>query len=80
MNLLIDNKLELTNQIDAINLKLSKGTGLLAEIRHFVPTSVLRSLYFSFINPHTDYNLLNWGMAPATNLDTIAKKLKKLYV
>ena len=58
-------------------MKLSKGTGLLAKIRHFVPTSVLRSLFFSFINPHTDYNLLNWGMAPTTNLDTINNKIKK---
>ena len=77
LGVLIDNKLKWTNQIDAINLKLSKGTGLLAKIRHYVPNSVLRSLFFSFINPHTDYNLLNWSMAATTNLDTIAKKIKK---
>ena len=38
---------------------------------------VLRSLYFSFINPHVDYNILNWGMASPTNLDPIDKKIKK---
>ena len=57
LGVLIDNKLNWTNQIDAINLKLSKGTGLLAKIRHYAPKTVLRSLFFSFINPHTDYNL-----------------------
>ena len=77
LGVLIDNKLKWTNHIDAINLKLSKGNGLLAKIRHYVPNSVLRSLFFSFINPHTDYNLLNWSMAPTTKLDTIAKKIKK---
>ena len=77
LGVLIDNKLKWTNQIDAINLKLSKGIGLLAKIRHYVPSSVLRSLYFSFINPHTDYNLLNWSMAAPTKLDTVANKLKK---
>ena len=46
LGILIDNKLNWSNQINAINLKLSKGTGLLAKIRHYVPTSVLRSLYF----------------------------------
>ena len=61
----------------ALKLKLSKGVGLLAKIRHFVPRSVLRSLYFSFINPHVDYNILNWGMASLTNLDPIDKKIKK---
>ena len=77
LGVLIDNKLTWKNQIDAINLKLSKGIGLLAKIRHFVPKSVLRSLFFTFINPHTDYNLLNWGMAPDTYLETVAKKIKK---
>ena len=80
LGVLIDNKLTWKNQIDAVNLKLSKGIGLLAKIRHFVPKSVLRSLFFTFINPHTDYNLLNWGMAPDTYLETVAKKLKRQYV
>ena len=65
------------DQIDAIKLKLSKGIGLLAKIRHFVPRSVLRSLYFSFINPYIDYNLLNWGMATPTSLNTIGIKINK---
>ena len=60
---LIDNKLNWSYQINAVNLKLSKGIGLLAKIRHYVPSSILRSLYYSFINPYIDYNLLNWGMA-----------------
>ena len=77
LGVLIDNKLKWTNQIDAINLKLSKGIGLLAKIRHYVPSSVLRSLYFSFINPYAEYNLLNWSMATPTKLDTVAKKTQK---
>ena len=77
LGVLIDNKLKWTNQIDAINLKVSKGNGLLAKIRHYVPSSVLRSLYFSFINPHIDYNLLNWSMAASTNLESIENKVKK---
>ena len=77
LGVLIDNKLKWTNQIDAINLKLSKGNGLLAKIRHYVPNSTLRSLYFSFINPHIDYNLLNWSMAASTTLESIGNKVKK---
>ena len=74
---LIDNKLNWSYQINAVNLKLSKGIGLLAKIRHYVPSSILRSLYYSFLNPYIDYNLLNWGMAAPTNLDTIHRKIKK---
>ena len=60
-------------QINNVNLKLSKGIGLLAKIRHYVPKNTLRSLYFTFINPHIDYNILNWGMASPNILDTISK-------
>ena len=77
LGVLIDNKLLWTEQINAINLKLSKGIGLLAKIRHFVPKTVLRSLYFSFIHPHIEYNLLNWGMAAQTNLNSININMKK---
>ena len=77
LGVLLDNKISWKNQINAIKLKLSKGIGLLAKIRHFVPRSVVRSLYYSFINPYVDYNLLNWGMACPTTLDPINKKIKK---
>ena len=57
------------------NLKLSKGIGLLSKIRHYVPKTVLRSLYYAFINSHVDYNLLNWGTN--TNLNSININMKK---
>ena len=76
LGVLIDNKLNWHEQIKAINLKLSKGIGLLAKIRHFVPKNTLRSLYFSFINPHIDYNLLNWGMASDTSLNSVNINIK----
>ena len=46
-------------------------------MRHYVPKSVLRSLYFTFINSHIDYNLLNWGTAPLANLEIISRKTRK---
>ena len=77
LGILIDNKLNWGAQIQAVNLKLSKGIGLLAKIRHYVPKNTLRSLYFTFINPHIDYNILNWGMASLNNLNSISNKIKK---
>ena len=74
---LIDNKLSWSFHINSVNLKLSKGSGLCAKARHYVPSDTLRSLYFSFINPYIDYNLLNWGMASQTNLNPIHLKMKR---
>ena len=77
LGILIDNKLKWKEHLNAISLKLSKGIGLLAKIRHYVPRNALRSLYFTFINPHIDYNLLNWSTATATSLSSINVKIKK---
>ena len=68
LGVLIDNKLNWSKQISAINLKISKGLGLLAKSRHYVPSVTLRSLYFTLVNSHVDYNHLNWGMAAPSNL------------
>ena len=74
---LLDNKLNWSYQIDSVNMKLCKGNGLLAKIRHYVPSNILRSLYFSFMNPYIDYNLLNWDMALPTKTNVINLKIKK---
>ena len=77
LGILIDNKLNWVPQINAVNLKVSKGLGLLSKIRHYVPSDTTRSLYFSFVNAHTDYNLLNWGMAAPSSLNSIHSKINK---
>ena len=73
----IDNKLQWDVHINNIKLRLSKGVSILAKIRHYVPNSVLRTLYFTFINSHTNYNLLNWGTAPVANFEKISSKTRK---
>ena len=77
LGILIDNKLNWVPQINAVNLKVSKGLGLLSKIRHYVSPETTRSLYFSFVNAHTDYNLLNWGMAAPSSLNSIHTKINK---
>ena len=77
LGILIDNKLSWSYQINAVKLKISRGLGLQAKIRHYVPKNTSRSLYFSFINCHMDYNLLNWGMAAPSKLEPIHSKVNK---
>ena len=49
----------------------------MAKIRHYVPSNTVRSLYYSFINPYIDYNLLNWGIAAPSTLNSINQEIKK---
>ena len=59
LGVLIDNKLSWKERITLVNCKLRKGIGILSKIRDLVPKNVLKSLYYSFIQPFVDYNLLN---------------------
>ena len=36
-----------------VNLKISRGIGLLAKLGHFVPKNTLRTLYYAIIQPTT---------------------------
>ena len=62
--------------IKQINLKLSKGIGVLYKLRHLVPKQSLKSLYSSFINSHVLYGILNWGCASKTILEPLKRNLR----
>ena len=44
---------------------------MLGILKYIVTKSTLRTLYYSFIFPYLDYNLLNWSSAYPTNLDCL---------
>ena len=74
---LIDKNLSWKPQIEEVKLRLSKGCAILSKIKHFVPKTILRSLYFAFIESNATYCLLNWGTAAKSNLNGIETTLKK---
>ena len=63
LGILIDNKLSWNCHIKHANLKISKGIGILTKLRSYLFKGVLRTLFYAFIQPHTDYGLLVWGSA-----------------
>ena len=77
LGVIIHNKLTWKDHIKYINCKLRKGTGILYKIRDFVPKNIMKMLYFSFIQPYVDYNILNWSATNKTNLECIRISLKK---
>ena len=77
LGVLIDKHLTWKQHIHYVNLKISRGIGLSAKLRHFVPKNTLRTLYYAFIQPNVDYGLLNWGCANKTALNPIRLSIKK---
>ena len=77
LGVIIDNKLNGKLHIKQINLKLSKGIGVLYKLRHLVPKQSLKTLYSSFIQSHVLYGILNWGCANKTTLEPLKRYLRK---
>ena len=75
LGILIDNKLSWNCHIKNVNLKISKGIGILIKLRRYLPKGVLRALFYAFVQPHINYGLLVWGSATPSNL----KPIKKIY-
>ena len=77
LGVLIDGKLSWKYHIHSVNMKLRKDIGIISKLKDFVMKSTSRSLYFSFIHPYLDYNLLNWSSAPSSNMDCLRLSTKK---
>ena len=50
---------------------------MLGILKSIVTKSTLRTLYYSFIFPYLEYNLLNWSSAYPTSLDCLNFSTKK---
>ena len=71
IGVLIDSHLSWRYHIDYISSKISKGVGIIARLRHFVPTSTLLKIYLSLMEPHISYGLTSWGQAANSSLNKI---------
>lgn len=77
VGLLIDNKLNWEQHIKYLNLKVTKGIGIITKLRRYVSKPTLRMLYYVFVQLHTDYGLSLWGSAFKIETKPIAKNIKK---
>ena len=73
----IDQNLTWKTPIDNVSKNISKGIGILYQIKHFVPERILYSLYCTLILPYINYGILAWGNACKSHLDKVFKLQKK---
>ena len=71
LGILIDSNLTWKYHISYITPKIGKIIGVIARLRHFVPSSTLLTLYRSLISPYLLYGLTVWGQAPQIYLNQI---------
>ena len=56
-------KLSWKIHIEKLTCKSSKVCGMIYILRHYVPLSTLKLLYYAMFHSHLQYSLLNWGRA-----------------
>ena len=59
----LDSKISWKIHIEKLTCKLSKVCGMIYKLRHNVPLSTLKLLYYAMFHSHLQYSLLNWGRA-----------------
>ena len=57
-------------------LFFSRGNGMISKIRYFVNEQCLLNLFYSFIQSHINYNLLNWTSTCSSFIECINLKVK----
>ena len=71
LGVLIDSNLSWRYHIDHISSKTRKGIGIIARLRHFVPSNTLIRIYRSLIEPYISYGLTAWGQAANCYLNKV---------
>ena len=69
-------KLTWKTHIEHVRAKMSKGTGMISKIRYYVNKTCLLNLFYSFVQSHANYNLLNWSCTNSSFLKPIELKFK----
>ena len=53
----IDKKINFVNHITEMSVKVAKSIGLLYKLNHFIPETILKTLYTSLIHPYLSYGI-----------------------
>ena len=76
LGILIDDKLTFKDHIKQKGTEIERSLGILKKV-DFLPTNVLRMIYFSIIYSKLIYGIVIWGSAAPSNLISLSLKNKK---
>ena len=77
LGILIDPHLNWSYHVKTLAPKLSRSIGMLAKVRHFVKSDVLRNIYFGIFSSILNYGSLIWGQYENAHIKRIMKLQNK---
>ena len=78
LGVIYDEKLSFSNHITMLCNKLSRSSSLLYQLRDFLPTHTLKSIYYAHIYPHLNYFNCIWSNTYRTHLTPLVLTHKKI--
>ena len=63
LGIIFDEFLSWKSHINSLTTKLTRAIGVINRLKHFLPISVLKFIYFALIHSHINYGLTIWGYA-----------------
>ena len=73
LGIYLDPTLSGHSHCEILTKKLKRANGMLSKIRHYVPTSELRSIYHAIFSSHMIYGSQVWGQSITTHTEKISK-------
>lgn len=67
----LDHKLRWHAHINSIAKKIASAVGVISKLSAFLPSRVLKDLYFALVHSRIEYAAIGWGSANATHLKRI---------
>ena len=59
--MILDECLTWKPHIDKLAIKLSRNAGILNKLKNLLPSSIMKTLYFSLSHSHLNHGILIWG-------------------
>ena len=79
----LDTHLNWKHHIHELSMKLSRATGMLSKIRHYVSYNTLISIYYAIFSSHMTYGCQIWGQKGNVNRNKISilqnRMLKRIH-
>ena len=74
LGVMIDITLTWKYHISYVCPKLSRNTGVISMLRHYLPLKHLTQIYYNLVYPYISYAIVAWGSTSKTNLHKIQTK------
>lgn len=75
LGIIVDENLSWKPHFNKITLKISRTSGIISKLKHFLPIYILRNIYNSLALPYINYGILSWGLINTKRILTLQKKI-----